>query len=119
MVIYSFCGLNCTTCSAYIAKRTNDQELRIRTAEKWTFLLKLTPEQINCDGCPEPNGVLIPFCEKECKVRACVLSKKIDCCAYCHDYPCDTLENLWKWLHVESFAKKNLDWIREASKQKN
>ncbi|NHJ01381.1 MAG: DUF3795 domain-containing protein [Candidatus Heimdallarchaeota archaeon] len=116
MVIFSFCGLNCTTCSAYIAKRTNDQELRIKTAEKWSFLLKLKPEEINCDGCPELDGVLIPFCKKDCKVRECVISRNIDSCAYCVDYPCHLLEDLWEWLRIESFARKNLNWIRENSK---
>ena len=34
--LLGYCGLSCTECPAYIAKRTDDQELRINTAKEWS-----------------------------------------------------------------------------------
>ncbi|HQJ56387.1 MAG TPA: DUF3795 domain-containing protein [Caldisericia bacterium] len=32
----AYCGFDCTKCPAYIAKKENDDELRIRTAKEWS-----------------------------------------------------------------------------------
>ncbi len=34
--LISFCGINCLDCPAYIAKRTDDMELRAKTAKAWS-----------------------------------------------------------------------------------
>ena len=47
----SFCGINCLSCPAYVAKKTDNNDLRIKTAKKWSDIgFEITPEQVNCDG---------------------------------------------------------------------
>lgn len=105
--LISCCGLNCATCDAYIATMANDDDLRARTAEKWTTEYNasgITPEMINCTGCREP-GVKISHVET-CEIRLCARSKGFQTCAECelletcsivgnvHKYTPEALENL-------------------------
>ncbi len=108
----SFCGLICSECPAFIAKRTNNDELRKKAVKEWSseeFPLKI--EDINCDGCIDGEelfkGCMI------CEVRKCGLEKEVINCAYCGEYPCGTLENLWNMLGI-SEAREVLDNIRKA-----
>ena len=110
--IVAFCGLLCNECPAYIAKQTNDKELRKKTAERWTsddFPLK--PEDINCDGCIDGKE-LFKHCTM-CEVRKCGLEKGVKNCAYCAEYPCKKLEGLWGLLQAPE-AKEILDEIRKT-----
>jgi len=45
-------------------------------------------------------------------VRECGLERNVENCAYCEDYPCEKLNNLWKMLESGE-AKKNLDMINK------
>jgi hypothetical protein len=101
------CGLNCATCDARIATVANNDELRIKTAERMRAhynLLNVSIEMINCTGCREA-GATMWYCEK-CDIRNCVSSKKFQTCAECesmesclmvlkiHQYEPVALENL-------------------------
>lgn len=100
MEYISFCGLKCLECPAYIAKRTNDNALRTKTAKIWSnagFIIDA--DSINCDGCHTENGDLVFHCLK-CDVRNCALLKNVTTCADCTDYPCEKLEKLWKDIHA-------------------
>jgi hypothetical protein len=106
----AFCGLICNECPAYIAKRTNNDEIRKETAAKWSsedFPLKV--EDINCDGCTTEDE-LMKFC-MICEVRKCGLEKGVQNCARCTDYSCEKLEKLWGFLHTPQ-SKEVLDGVR-------
>lgn len=106
----AFCGLSCLTCPAYIAKRTNDDDLRQKTAKEWGSVgFTIKPELINCDGC-HSNGELLLHCA-DCKVRICGSKKGYTTCADCPDYPCDDIKQLWINLHAPE-AKERLDRLR-------
>ncbi len=108
--LISFCGINCLECPAYIAKRTDDMELREKTAQAWSgpeFSVK--PEQINCDGCITHGKELFVHCNS-CNVRICGLEKGVKNCAYCNDFSCETLEGLWDMLKLED-PKERLENI--------
>jgi hypothetical protein len=110
--IIAFCGLICNECPAYVAKRTNNDEMRKETAAKWSsedFPLKA--EDINCDGCTTEDE-LMKFCMM-CEVRKCGLEKGVQNCAYCEDYSCEKLEKLWGFLHTPQ-SKEILDGIRKT-----
>lgn len=80
----SCCGLNCSTCDAMIATVNNDDQLRIKTAEKWRIsynAVGITPEMINCTGCREP-GVKFSHCNV-CEIRNCVKAKGYETCGEC------------------------------------
>jgi len=110
--IVAFCGLICSECSAFIAKRTNDNELREKTVEDWSseeFPLEI--EDINCDGCTD-EGEPFKYCMR-CEVRKCGLEKGVLNCAYCVEYPCDNLKELWNFLQAPE-AREALDEIRKS-----
>lgn len=108
--IIAFCGLLCNECPAFIAKRTDDDELREKTAERWsTEEFPLEPEDINCDGCVHGEEILT-FCTV-CGVRRCGVERGVENCAYCVEYPCKKLEN--PWSHNPE-AKERLDAIRKG-----
>ena len=109
--LISFCGINCLDCPAYIAKRTDDMELREKTAKAWSspeFSVKA--EEINCDGCITLNKVLFSHCTV-CQVRACGLEKGVENCAHCDEYSCEKLERIWNMLQSKE-SKERLDAIR-------
>lgn len=105
----AYCGLTCSKCPAFIAKKENNDELRKKTAEEWSkdFGETVTPESINCDGCIT-DGEHINYCNI-CEIRKCGIEKKIQNCAYCDDYICEKLE---KWFKNVPDAKTTLEEIR-------
>jgi hypothetical protein len=107
----AYCGIICTKCPAYIAKKENNDELRKKTAEEWSkqFNQEITPENVNCDGCLVTDGVLIQYCNI-CEIRKCGLEKKVENCAFCDDYVCEKLD---KWFKNIPDAKATLDEIRK------
>jgi hypothetical protein len=114
-IIISMCGLECTSCPAYIAKRTDDGALREKTAKEWSeaFNTELKPEDINCDSCITVDGVHIGHCSV-CEIRQCALAKKIVNCAYCDEYACEKLKQFFK---IVPDAQKRLDDVRAKRTQ--
>ena len=108
--ITAYRGLNCTTCPAYQATQKDDDEERRRVAEVWSkeFGVEIKPEHINCDGCLEPEGRHIAYCD-QCKIRACAMEKGVVNCAHCGDYACDELKGFFK---MAPDAEKHLEEIR-------
>ncbi len=110
----AFCGLDCTTCPAFIAKATNNDALRQETAQNWAKLgYHVRPEEINCDGC-HSDGILLPTCQN-CTVRNCGRENSLNSCAECKDYPCQDLQRLWSTLHAPQ-AKIRLDSLKKKIK---
>ena len=107
----AYCGLNCAECHALIAKQTDDQDLREKTAKEWSSEdFVVTAEQINCDGCHSDENCF--FHCTQCTVRSCSSERGYITCAECVEYPCtDKLETLWSQLKNQS-AKKTLDNLR-------
>ncbi len=109
--IIAYCGLVCTDCPAYIAKQTDDNELREKTAKEWAtaFNPDIRAEMINCDGCNSKDTLF--FHCNHCKIRACCIEKGIDNCAYCDDYICD--DKLKPFIDNAPNAKILLDEIKK------
>ena len=103
------CGLICTECPAFLAHKNNDEKLRIKTAKQWSkeFKADIKPENINCVGCLEKDGILFHHC-LECKIRACCLEKNIPNCAHCDDYGCELITEFFDCVQE---AEKVLDKI--------
>jgi hypothetical protein len=105
------CGLDCAACPAFIAAKTNDDELRKKTLAEWgaAFGFVGKPEDIDCHGCLATDGVQIGHCA-ECGMRLCALGKGYKNCAPCADYSsCKQLADMFSGCPE---AKKNLDAIR-------
>ncbi len=111
-----YCGIDCTSCDAFIATQANDSALREKTAKKWSKEFNypgLRPEDISCNGCLS-NGPLFSHCH-DCEIRKCAMEKGVKNCAYCSDYPCEKLQ---KFHERVPSAKATLDGLRYSLKTK-
>ena len=113
--LVAFCGINCLECPTFIATQTDDNELRKKTANEWSSPESpLKTEEINCEGCTTKNKQLFTFC-RSCQVRMCGTEKNVQNCAYCDEYVCDKLENLWQVFSTFSVTeiRKKFDLINQ------
>jgi hypothetical protein len=110
----AYCGITCTDCPAYIATQKNDDRLRNETAKKWSELFKASvkPEDINCDGCVADSQRLFNQVGV-CKIRKCPRNKNFKNCAFCAEYPCPKLKELFAFMPE---AKATLEEIRKKIK---
>jgi len=107
----AFCGLDCSSCEAFIATKNNDNELRKKTAKKWEKEFNhpgLKAGDINCNGCLSNTGKIFKHCNV-CEIRKCCQEKNVDNCGFCDDYSCQKLTDFFE--HAPS-AKENLEEIR-------
>ncbi len=96
----AMCGLDCSSCAAFIATKNNDNALREKLAMDWTERYRkggrnrspVKTEDINCNDCLS-NGPIYLYC-RQCKIRQCGLEKKITNCEECVSYRCDKLIEL-------------------------
>ena len=115
-LLTSYCGLECSTCTIYLAtlEKNADQQREMRSSIadllNLQFGLKLEPDDItDCDGCSSESQRLFSGC-LNCEVRKCAISRKIKGCGFCPDYICPTLSR--HFLLVPE-AKKALEVIRK------
>ena len=110
----AFCGLNCTGCDAFPANRNRMTLAERKTAaEKWSELYghgrTINPEEMECDGCLSQGGKLWSHC-RHCEIRKCGLEKQVKNCAYCRNYPCEKLNEIFI---IATTAKDTLETIRK------
>ena len=106
----SCCGLNCATCEAYIATITNDNNLRISTAEKWHKHFDapfISPDSIRCYGC-KSEGIKFQHCNS-CMIRVCVDEKGMKTCAECNNI--DNCELVGEIHKISPEALENLNGL--------
>lgn len=103
----AYCGLDCEKCDAYIATKNDDQELRTKTAAKWSELnnVHITSEQINCEGC-RIDGVKTVFCDSLCPIRQCALKRDMETCGNCPEL--ETCETVAMVVSTNAEAMENL-----------
>ena len=108
----AYCGVDCFECPTFRAAQKDDDQKRMKVAELWSvvFKMELKAEDINCDGCLTKSGRLFNHC-KVCYIRKCCQEKKIDNCAYCHEFICQELDFIFKAIPK---AKTNLEEIRKS-----
>lgn len=106
----AFCGIDCHQCGALIATKANDDAKRREVADLWSkeFGSEFQLQDINCHGCISEGGVLFRHCY-ECEIRVCGTEKGIGNCAYCAEYACEKLDDLFSMVPD---AKMRLDKIR-------
>jgi hypothetical protein len=115
------CGIECSDCPVYKAtQRDNDEErseILRRQREKWASIFseqygrEYSAEDINCDGCNSNSDRVFWFC-RDCGIRRCAQEKELANCAFCQDYSCDKLENLFEKSRAP--ASETLEQIREG-----
>lgn len=104
------CGLDCAECPGYIATQANDEARIAEVAEMWSkeFNAEVKPEHVWCDGCLTDGERKSYHCT-ECDIRACAVGRKLENCAHCDDYGCETIT---RFLEFVPPAKERLDAIR-------
>ena len=83
------CGLDCEGCDARIATVGNDNELREKTARKWSEMNnapEITAATINCMGC-RADGAKFAYCSDYCEIRKCVNKKGLNTCKELNSCP--------------------------------
>ena len=112
-VLTGYCGLVCSECPAYIAHRTDDDELRAKTAVEWgSEDFPVSPEDVNCVGCTTTDGVRWTWCQ-QCGVRICGAERNVATCASCPDYGCERLEAFLNEAGEE--ARQRLEALRPSA----
>jgi len=81
------CGIYCFgICPIFIADKGDHGRLKeILAAE-----MKVTAQEIKCDGCLSPSPFVI--CQT-CNVRGCIVKKEIEGCYVCDEFPCKIIED--------------------------
>ena len=104
----AYCGLDCFKCDAYLATQADNGRIRKETAEKWSkmYHFNIKAEQINCDGC-KSDGKKFSHCSV-CDIRQCCITNRVENCAECEHYICDTLANFIKLAPVAGVALEKL-----------
>lgn len=94
----AYCGINCSTCPAFVATQKQQEKVRMRIAKLWSDQEhEYQACEITCKGCHEPWGKKFRHCQ-DCEVRECARVKLLDTCADCNEYPCEKLLSLHKSL---------------------
>lgn len=108
--LIGYCGIVCSDCPVLVTTRKNDVVERRRIAEMFTrqYGTEYKLEDINCDGCTSDGSRVFSYCSI-CEIRKCGREKKVANCAYCSEYPCAKLAELFSKY---SKAKETLDEIR-------
>jgi len=121
------CGTYCGACPAYLAKHSEDEQIRMKLQKGVSSgsvkALKGIPpsnwmDGLLCDGCLS-GGMLAAHCQN-CAIRKCAASKQNDSrCTDCEVLPCNRITNLINmggYLHRKEYLP-NLKKIREMGVQ--
>ena len=109
--IVGYCGIVCSECPVFIANEKNDDQEREKVALIFTqqYGKEYRRDDINCEGCITDNLRIFNYC-KTCGIRKCGKERNVKNCAYCVDYPCENLSELFSQC---SEARIVLDEIRD------
>jgi hypothetical protein len=121
------CGTYCGACPAYIAKHSEDDQIKMRLQKRFSSRPMKAQKGIPpsnwmdgllCDGCLS-GGKLAAHCQN-CAIRKCAENKQNDSrCSDCEDLPCHRITNLINmgcYLHRKEYLP-NLEKIREMGVQ--
>ncbi len=115
----AYCGLKCDTCPILLATLEQDKSrqliMRQSIARECSKLygMNIDDQDVNdCDGCLSNSGRLFYSCIN-CEIRKCATERVIESCAFCNEYSCDKLMNIFS---QEPDAKIRLDEIRKIKR---
>ena len=102
------CGLDCESCDARMATVANDNDLREKTAQKWSEMNnapEITATTINCMGC-RTGGAKFAYCIDYCEIRKCVCERGFNTCGDCEEL--DSCRIVGSVFQYAPGAKENL-----------
>ena len=104
--ILSRCGYRCDLCLAY-KQNIEEQDRRAELSDGWEkcFGFRIPAEKIYCEGCM--TGGEPKLIDARCPVRPCVITKGLNNCSECNEYPCKKFSQ--RAVTYEKIAKKRKD----------
>jgi hypothetical protein len=115
----AYCGLACDKCFIHLAtleqNKSRQQEMRVSIARFISehYNMNMQAEDItDCDGCRDNSGRLFSGC-LNCEIRKCAILRNLESCAYCPDYACDKLTELFG---REQGAQTRLEELRNTDR---
>ena len=112
------CGLACFNCPAYLANDNEEIRKQLATQAQKNGTSSKAYDMLVCKGCRKEKGICsIGGLKKDsCKIFKCIISKDIESCTECSDFPCDN-------LHPEQIRRLELirtmgleKWVEEKAK---
>ncbi len=110
----AYCGFDCTRCPLYLLSKGNIDAGRREgiVRDLLNEYNGLKEEDLYCDGCKSGRR-LFPFCS-DCYIRKCCMSKGIENCSECSEFPCKELVKIFsdfpKGLeHLRKMRNKNIE----------
>lgn len=98
-------------------RKTLRSTTNVKSFDVWHkyYNLDIPIDKIACDGCrsKKKDAKLI---DEKCPVRKCVVSRKIDGCFYCKDYPCDVYGEWVGLCYTSAKNKLSEDFLIRNSK---
>ena len=110
-MMIGYCGLDCSSCDAYLATREDDDLKREETARAWSRIYgaDIRPAQIRCVGC-KSSGPRFFHCDR-CEIRRCASLRGVEHCGVCGDYVCERLAG---FLRLAPEAGEALERLRKG-----
>lgn len=133
LTLVAYCGLYCGLCAqrARVPRQARALKHTMSTEgyeywageipgfdEFWGFLASLCDPDEACPGCRRGAG--LPFCG----IKKCALSRDVDVCARCEEYPCHRIAELGRGYPTlladgERMAALGMDaWIEEQEERR-
>ena len=107
---FAYCGLYCPSCLVYIASQEDPASLQV-IADR----MNKTMEETRCNGCRSEK--LCSYC-LTCDLKPCAISKGIDFCSQCVEYPCSKLESFQGKMPHRAELFESLDYAKNHSVEK-
>jgi hypothetical protein len=99
-----YCGDDCNYCPRYLATQGGNEERFAEVATMWRLTgwrdTEEPPEKLACHGCAS-----VKICGLG--IRECAISKGIDTCGECKDYPCEKLRDIFRNNEKEAVICKD------------
>jgi hypothetical protein len=115
-----YCGIYCENCPVYRLYREGSEEEKFQLA----FTTRCSLDQLRCEGCRTSDRFVM---SKYCMFRRCAKGRGLEACAFCAEFPCETLTAFYEeGTPSQREALENsrrmkaigLDaWLREAGKK--
>ncbi len=105
------CGLFCPACHVFIATREDPEQLAAMAAR-----YQKSVEELRCNGCRSDQRCF--FCTLFCTMAKCAMSRGVEFCGSCPDYPCNDLQTFQSLAPHRIELWKNHARIKEVGYEK-
>jgi hypothetical protein len=99
----AYCGIKCTTCPLYVATLNDDVSMKREILLQYEKLYNRSFDirDMECYGCKSKKKF---FLSNNCNITPCNMSKGVETCSQCTNYPCERISPRWDAANMESVA---------------